>query len=224
MSTEARKVMTLSMVKITSSRTRKNGINLRQNLLVANVMLSARSVFMSGSPKKRELKRQRRMPTLKPASTTSPNTRTGLADCDRPAYHKLARMQSVSYVTSSDDDDAVVPDMDGNSEAEQDSPVSPEPAAPEKSRKRLHRDSMGDEDEERDRSEQPDSKHDRCHDVTSSLNNLVSRFNGLLERNGADVDCDVVGNDEPTTDGFIKTCSTKVIEYDMSSRTIQLEV
>lgn len=46
MATEAQRLIAMSMGKITSSRSRRGGINLRQNLLVANVLLKARTVYM----------------------------------------------------------------------------------------------------------------------------------------------------------------------------------
>ncbi|KAI0238212.1 hypothetical protein LSAT2_011160, partial [Lamellibrachia satsuma] len=46
MANEAQRLIAMSMGKITSSRSRRGGINLRQNLLVANVLLKARTVYM----------------------------------------------------------------------------------------------------------------------------------------------------------------------------------
>ena len=46
MANEAQRLIAMSMGKITSSRSRRGGINLRHNLLVANVLLKARTVYM----------------------------------------------------------------------------------------------------------------------------------------------------------------------------------
>ena len=46
MANEAERLIAMSMGKITSSRSRRGGINLRHNLLVANVLLKARTVYM----------------------------------------------------------------------------------------------------------------------------------------------------------------------------------
>ena len=46
MANEAERLIAMSMGKITSSRSRRGGINLRHNLLVANVLLQARTVYM----------------------------------------------------------------------------------------------------------------------------------------------------------------------------------
>ena len=46
MTNEAQRLITMSMEKIMSSRSRCGGINLRHNLLVANVLLKARRVYM----------------------------------------------------------------------------------------------------------------------------------------------------------------------------------
>ena len=49
MANEAERLIAMSMGKITSSRSRRCGINLRHNLLVANVLLKARTVYMMAS-------------------------------------------------------------------------------------------------------------------------------------------------------------------------------
>ena len=46
MANEAKRLIAMSVGKITSSRSRRGGINLRHNLLVANVLLKARTVYM----------------------------------------------------------------------------------------------------------------------------------------------------------------------------------
>ena len=46
MANEAERLIAMSMEKITSSRSRHGWINLRHNLLVANVLLKARTVYM----------------------------------------------------------------------------------------------------------------------------------------------------------------------------------
>ena len=46
MANEAQRLIAMSMEKIMSSRSRCGGINLRHNLLVANVLLKARRVYM----------------------------------------------------------------------------------------------------------------------------------------------------------------------------------
>ena len=235
MSTEARKVMTMSMVKITTSRQRKSGINLRQNLLVANVMLSARSVFMSATtPKKRELKRQRRITMLKPNISINKSSTTTMET--QPSPPKLARMNSVT-VPCAGDGDAVVPDMDSEQSddhsdpAEQDNMSSDEQPAIEvaKSHKRLHCELEDGELEDCDDDDlhqvQEPLRKQPNHHCPRDLTSLVNRFNGLLEGDSTDNDLSCEEEDEePTTDGFISNCSSKVIEYDMSARAIQLEV
>ena len=46
MANEAERLIVMSLRKITSSRSRRGGINLRHNLLVANILLKARTVYM----------------------------------------------------------------------------------------------------------------------------------------------------------------------------------
>ena len=46
MANEAERLIAMSMGKITSSRSRRGWINLRHNLIVANVLLKARTVYM----------------------------------------------------------------------------------------------------------------------------------------------------------------------------------
>ncbi len=46
MANEAQRLIAMSMEKITLSRSRRGGIHLRHNLLVANVLLKARTVYM----------------------------------------------------------------------------------------------------------------------------------------------------------------------------------
>ena len=46
MANEAERLIVMSLGKITYSRSRRCGINLRHNLLVANIMLKARTVYM----------------------------------------------------------------------------------------------------------------------------------------------------------------------------------
>ena len=223
MSTEARKVMTMSMVKITSSRTRKNGISLRQNLLVANVLLSARSVFLSNAAETRTrreaMKRQHSITAISPVG---------------------CRDQFSAKVTSTTaNDDAVVPDMDDQMSIceEQDSTTTTtannnKTGDESPSRKRLHDDDDTDVDDDHLAVLQPVEK--RTQKELTALNSLVNRFSGLLEQQQREQHAQEQGHhasraqshEEPTTDGFINTCSTRVIDdYDaMSNRPIQMQV
>jgi len=109
MATEAQRLIAMSMGKITSSRSRRGGINLRQNLLVANVLLKARTVYMMANYESMMKARQAQVSQPQKPVEAEPDSTSDMASDGDVAEEATATdvVDTVDAVDTTDSDSTV---------------------------------------------------------------------------------------------------------------------
>ena len=250
MANEAQRLIAMSMGKITSSRSRRGGINLRQNLLVANVLLKARTVYMMANyesmMKARQAKvseQEKPVVEVEPDSSsdmppeTAEETTDGVVseptdavdtNNDSIVTESSEIIERLEPVTCDTNKENAVPMKDSTNA--QNTPVSNgDKHCSRCTKRRLAEVDSTQENTKKAKVDCSKNTNDSVEDMKTDgayISNLVHRFNsgftGLLTVNSHYDDDNNRGKGQGlSSDGFVSSCSTQMKDSSFESIAIQ---
>lgn len=251
MATEAQRLIAMSMGKITSSRSRRGGINLRQNLLVANVLLKARTVYMMANYESMMKARQAQVSQPQKPVEVEPDSTSDMASDDDVVEEATdVVVDTVDAVDTTDNDSTVTesseiaerlePDT-CDTDKENSSPVkdctyaqnTPVPSGDNKNnsrctKRRLTEVETSQENTKKAKVDCAKNSNDSVEDMKTDgayISNLVHRFNsgftGLLTVNSHYDDDSNRGKGQGLSSDGFVSCSTQMKDSSFESISVQ---